>query len=594
MKFRQLNLNPFLRGRSKSKKKNAKKSDLPNQSPKKCDPANHLTERRNPDNRRHENEYVSVRESDIVDLDFTQRSSNVIHQGEENQLELSIDIKSQYRLTLDDYYYPTGNEGGEYQEERCQCDVRSGFIRCDHFVVYEDENQYSSGGSLTDKASIDIDPYSNTIRKVRSRIKTNPWLPSPKLSPLSLTAPTEVLSSSDGDSGSEGNPDDKVDDLYCENDEHFKENVVEEHENILTITTKPELKDSLQSRLQLQDLNCRWSIISEGDIDLTSPTIEALRESFSNLEHKVSFEYEDNVDSVLESDVTAPQNLTSLSINDLLDDSLIQSDDSSSLQSSMTSSEDISSVAEMSSSRESSVLTESENGVTTESENGDNFDDLSPLDGEPLSNENAFHVKMCNMDDSIDAGYSSLSRDSRVSSDSDSDSYTTEKKLRSIRSRTDISTFFKEDKEVEEEVEEEEKENEKSLDEEGTDTDTYEKFADDLRKCNAPTSRTFSEVRLSLEEKVKQLRLEKMIVEQKIREAQEAEKIRLQEKLRFKQQMSEQRKEVLLQTLNGLKDKLESQSERLEQNYSEVLHMQKKYSSKRHPFLFVVPTPVSS
>ncbi|XP_069105549.1 clumping factor A-like isoform X2 [Argopecten irradians] len=578
MKFRQLNLNPFLRGRSKSKKKNAKKSELPNPSPKKCDPGNHVTERRIHDKSRQSNEYVSVKESDLVDLDFHHNSSKVI-QDEESPLELSVDIKSQYRLTLEDYYYPVGNE------EQCHCDIRSGFIRCDHYGVYDDENQYSSGGSLADRASLDIDPYSNTIRKVRSRIKTNPWLPSPKLSPLSLTSPSEALSSSDGDSGSEVNPDEKVDDLYCENEEDFNtENVSQEDEN-LPVTAKSEVKGSLQGRLQLQDLNCRWSIISEGDIDLTSPTIEALRESFSNLEHKVSFEYEDKVDSVLESDVTAPQNLTCLSINDLLDDNLIHTDDSSSLQSSMNSSEDISSVAEMSTSRESSVLTESETGATTESENGDNFDDLSPLDGEP--NENAFHVKMCNMDDSIDAGYSSLSRDSRMSSDSDSDSYTAEKKLRSIRSTTDISTFFREE-------DEDENDNEKSVSEGDTTAESYEKFADDLRKCNAPTSRTFSEVRLSLEEKVKQLRLEKMIVEQKIREAQEAEKIRLQEKLRFKQQMSEQRKEVLLQTLNGLKDKLESQSERLEQNYSEVLNMQEKYSRKRHPFLFVVPTPVSS
>ncbi|XP_060066866.1 deoxynucleotidyltransferase terminal-interacting protein 2-like isoform X2 [Ylistrum balloti] len=598
MKFRQLNLNPFLRGRSKSKKKNAKKSDHPNQSPKKGDSnsVNHVTEHRDPNNPRQDNVYFAVRETDIVDLDLTQGSSDVIQREDQSQLELSVDIKSQYRLQLDDYYYPIGNEGSDFQEERCHCDVRSGFIRCDHFVIYGDENQYSSGGSLPDRANIDIDPYSNTIRKVRSRIKTNPWLPSPKLSPLSLTSPSEVLSSSDGDSGSEDSPDEKVDDLYCDNEDAFndKENVREQSESVLTVTNEAGNKPSLQSRLQLQDLNCRWSIISEGDIDLTSPTIEALRESFSNLEHKVSFEYEDKVDSALESDVTAPQSITCLSINDLLDDSLIQSDDTSSLQSSMTSSEDISSVAEMSSSRESSVMTESEIGATTESENGDNYEDLSPLDGDHMSNENAFHVKMCNMDDSIDAGYSSLSRDSRISSDSDSDSYTTEKKLRSIRSTTDISTFFEEEEEEEEDETEEKKNHEKDIDDEGSTTDTYEKFANDLRKCNAPTSRTFSEVRSSLEEKVKQLRLEKMVVEQKIREAQEAEKIRLQEKLRFKQQMSEQRKEVLLQTLNGLKDKLESQSERLEHNYSEVINMQKKYSRKRHPFLFVVPTPVSS
>ncbi|XP_021374916.1 uncharacterized protein LOC110464169 isoform X2 [Mizuhopecten yessoensis] len=595
MKFRQLNLNPFLRGRSKSKKKNAKKSDHPNQSPKKddIDPVNHGIQCRSPDNSRKDNEHVRVKESDIVDLDFDYSSSKVIQRGGESQLDLSIDIKSQYRLQLDDYYYPIGNEESEFPEERCHYDVRSDFIGCDHFVVDEDGNQYSSGGSLPDRANIDIDPYSNTIRKVRSRIKTNPWLPSPKLSPSSLKAPSEVLSSSEGDSGSEGNPDDKLDDLYCENEDNFndKENVIEQLESPLTVTTDADVKASVQCRHQQNDLNYRWSIISEGDIDLTSPTIEALRESFSNLEHKVSFEYEDKVDSVLEGDEADPRSLTCLSINDLFDDSLIQSDDSSSLQSSMTSSEDISSVAEMSSSRESSVMTESEAGANTESENGDNFEDLSPLDGDPLSNENAFHVKMCNMDDSIDAGYSSLSRDSRMSSDSDSDSYTTEKKLRTIRSTTDIRTFFEEEEEEDEEKKDSE---EKDLNEERTTTDSYEKFANDLRKCNAPTSRTFSEVRLSLEEKVKQLRLEKIIVEQKIREAQEAEKIRLQEKLRFKQQMSEQRKEVLLQTLNGLKERLENQSERLEQNYSEVLDMQEKYSRRRQPFLFVAPNPVSS
>lgn len=569
MKFRRLSLNPFLRVKSKSKKKNSKKTDISTQPTGGQDTSGHVTERVDLDLSSLDHDFVQVKESDIVDLDLDNRSLQYLHEENfdkgQGYAELSVDIKSQYRLQLDDYFYPIGDEG-------CHCDTGIDYTSpCDHFLADEDVNHYSSGSSLHDRPPSDFDPYSTTIRKVRSRIKTNPWLPSPKLSPLSLSAPSEALSSSDADSGSEGSPDDRTDDFR----DKEEKDVIEQRKDFSNLTSKPKVKDSLQSGPPIQDVSYRWSIISEGDIDLTSPTIEALPDSFSNLEYKISFEYEDNVDSVLESDVTAPRSLTCLSINDLLDDSLIQSDDSSSLQ---TSSEDISSGAEMSSSRVSNSMTESEAGASTESDNGDSFDDMSPA----YEVGNAFHVKVCSMDDSIDAGYSSLSRDSRMSSDSDSDSYTNEKKLQNVHSNSGgINEGFLED-------------DEKLIEQARVSADTYEEFADDLRKCNAPTSRTFSEVRLSLEEKVHQLRLEKMVVEQKIREAQEAEKIRLQEKLRFKQQMSEQRKEVLLQTLNSLKDRLESQSERLEQNYSEVLNMQEKYSRRRQPFLFVSPTEVSS
>ena len=89
------------------------------------------------------------------------------------------------------------------------------------------------------------------------------------------------------------------------------------------------------------------------------------------------------------------------------------------------------------------------------------------------------------------------------------------------------------------------------------------------------SGRTLGQVRVSLEEKVKRLRREKLIVDEKIRQAQEEERIRFQEKLKFQKQITLHRKQILLRTLADLKRKLENHSTRLQSSYNNVLFMQK-------------------
>ncbi|KAK6167974.1 hypothetical protein SNE40_021888 [Patella caerulea] len=94
------------------------------------------------------------------------------------------------------------------------------------------------------------------------------------------------------------------------------------------------------------------------------------------------------------------------------------------------------------------------------------------------------------------------------------------------------------------------------------------------------TGRTLNQIKSSLEEKVDQLRQEKLIVEQKIFEAQEEERIKKNEKLRFQKQLHNHRKQLLIQTLHDLKDKLENQSERLQKSYSTILNLQSRFSHR--------------
>ncbi len=87
----------------------------------------------------------------------------------------------------------------------------------------------------------------------------------------------------------------------------------------------------------------------------------------------------------------------------------------------------------------------------------------------------------------------------------------------------------------------------------------------------------------SLHDKVNRLRQEKLIVDEKIRQAQEEERLRVQEKMRFQKQLTLHRKQILLRTLQDLKQKLENQSHRLQSTYSSVIGMQKNFiRNKRH------------
>ena len=93
----------------------------------------------------------------------------------------------------------------------------------------------------------------------------------------------------------------------------------------------------------------------------------------------------------------------------------------------------------------------------------------------------------------------------------------------------------------------------------------------------SPTGRSLREVRASLEDKVQLLKQGKRVVGRKIREAREEEMMRQQQKLRFQRLLDIHRKRVLLQTLQDLRKRLESQSARLQDSYSAVLDLQKRY-----------------
>ncbi|XP_064652812.1 inactive protein tyrosine kinase pTKL-like isoform X2 [Lineus longissimus] len=90
-----------------------------------------------------------------------------------------------------------------------------------------------------------------------------------------------------------------------------------------------------------------------------------------------------------------------------------------------------------------------------------------------------------------------------------------------------------------------------------------------------PWRRSIGEIQESIGEKVMQLRKDKNLVEEKIRQAREEERIRMQEKLRFQQQVTLHRKQMLLRTLSDLRRRLEGQCQRLQDTYSGVLYMQR-------------------
>ena len=84
-------------------------------------------------------------------------------------------------------------------------------------------------------------------------------------------------------------------------------------------------------------------------------------------------------------------------------------------------------------------------------------------------------------------------------------------------------------------------------------------------------TRSLDEIRSSLREKVMRLRREKQLVDEKVRLAQDEDRIRRQEKLRVQRQLTSYRKHVMLRTLREMRAQLERQTERLQATYTDVL-----------------------
>lgn len=363
----------------------------------------------------------------------------------------------------------------------------------------------------------DIDKVLSSVRKERTRIKTNPWIPPRK----SLHENDLINLVEEGTS-----PEDFLN--VCILAKEGGKTYISSESNQIPVNAT--VTRRIKQELSLSELNVnRWSIISEGDvsIDLNSPTIEELNEKFANIDYAINFKYEENIDNVLDDEMTTKQ-AKRLSINDLLEDYTEESSDTS--NSSMEISDSTSCTGSVSSAGSSENQHPSEMAV--------------------------FSIHKNRMEESIDAGYSSLSRDSRFPSTSDSDS--------AGHSESD------------------------SDEEEGNTTIVVDDY-DNLGACAACNSeRSLPDIKCSLQEKVNQLRAEKIIVEEKIREAQEDDKIRLKETQRFRRHLPVYKKQVLIKTLNSLKERLENQSQRLQKSYSTVLAMQRRFAQRHNPF-FMVP-----
>ncbi|CAC5364223.1 unnamed protein product [Mytilus coruscus] len=127
---------------------------------------------------------------------------------------------------------------------------------------------------------------------------------------------------------------------------------------------------------------------SDVDIELNSPTIDELNERFANID----FKYEENIDNILD-DEMAVKLAKRLSVNDLLED-----------------------YSEASSDTSNSSTEISDNTICTGS-----YSSEGSIENQLPVFSTKFLERPDQMEESIDAGYSSLSRDSRFPSTIDSD-----------------------------------------------------------------------------------------------------------------------------------------------------------------------------
>lgn len=391
----------------------------------------------------------------------------------------------------------------------------------------------------------------NTIPKGRSKIKTNPWLPSPKTprSQLSLSSESSTSSSvsSTGSSPVSPSADMKQAFHYQGTDSPMtisSESVEVDGDQMVPSAVLVKFSYGHDEQIVSPILGVNRSLdhqfsmqacIGE-DTHLNAMTscyeVPAMTSCYDNStpKHDISFEYEDTLDSLLESGPMQREE-TCLSIQDLL------TDDSGSCE----------------------KLTEGYSKLDGSLENVDaGFDDLSSDEGTidlRCHDDKAWPMEP---QDSTDTGYSSLSNEGQSEIDIDFQYFST------IPFTPRITKVSKE-----------------TFHDKLTDVSPVKEVP--ARILPKATGRSLGEVRTSLEEKVYQLRQEKFIVERKIKEAQEEERIRKQEKLKFQKQLTLHRKQILVKTLHDLKSKLENQADRLQNNYNAVLKIQRRFAQRRSP-----------
>ncbi|XP_061183225.1 uncharacterized protein LOC133191490 [Saccostrea echinata] len=379
-----------------------------------------------------------------------------------------------------------------------------------------------------EKLSFEDKEKCNSLKQ-RTRIRTNPWI---QLPVAEVASELCVCQS-------------KADDTFTVNKEFgdqteysFFERLISQNISELKATCKQEtLQNNLEIISEIQtrskgtdiETRYRWSIISEGDISIDW-SCEAFCECYSNdsKNGNVTYDaqYENDLDLILEQGISE-RDFTKVSMEDLLNDS----------------------------------------DCNRQSNEKKNFNTTALEDNSENSSESSYQLtdigqinEMSIMQESLDAGYASLTRDGTLSTDEEekNESRMTDSYWR------DFSTT------------------------EATETSTeLNCFMD-----STPSGRTLPEVKESLQEKINQLRLEKLIVQNKIREAKEEERSRMEQRRLLQGKYPAERKLSLFKTLIDLKQRLENQTLRIQRSYSTVLIMQKNFSRQKSPVL-CVPTHVT-
>lgn len=361
--------------------------------------------------------------------------------------------------------------------------------------------------------------------KQRTRIRTNPWVQLPV---------TEVASQL---CNCQPNPKDTftVNKEFCDQSEYsvverlISQNIFEVKSTYKqqTFQNNLEIISERQKRSDGTDIDTRyrWSIISEGDISVDwscEEFCECYDIDSKNGNVSYNAQYENDLDLILEQSISEGD-FTKVSMEDLLNEVVNESDCN----------------------RESNERKDFNRAAEESSENSSE----SPY---PFTDIGL-------MQESLDAGYASLTRDGTLSTDDEE------------RNDSGMTDSWREPPETE-----------------AAETSTELNCIVDT----TPSGRTLPEVKESLQDKINQLRLEKLIVQNKIREAKEEERSRIEQRRLLQGKYPTERKLSLFKTLIDLKQRLENQTLRIQRSYSAVLIMQKNFSRQKSPVL-CVPTHIT-
>ena len=297
------------------------------------------------------------------------------------------------------------------------------------------------------------------------------------------------------------------------------------------------------------------------DSKCTSPVVEQI-EIVGNINCKICFKYEETVDDMLESQDVIPRDGTFLSIKDLLEDDYHINDKSQAY-----GADDVDEINELNEGDYGAAIA---SGTVLNKSMDTSVSSASEL-SDVISNMDLTFYDEGYMLESIDTGYGSGTRDS----DENSEAGEFEPRETSGEPSFDEAEL--------------EWDNDPSAHNlQGSESNKLRAYSVseasdkvECKNCTRPRSRSLADIEASLDEKVSLLREEKYFVQRKIREAKEEEEIQRKQVQLFRSYSADNRKEVLLQTLNDLKARLENQSARLQSSYDTVLSIQRTFSQRK-------------